>query len=118
MVAPSVVVRFANRGLGYELGTRKRSSPTSNRTAKRLARLGALSRSTKRMVGDSFTRHTQFAFGHGGDQPGYVSKKRNPICPVRQSPDGEFTDSNCYFPSALATAGASASPRRSVAGSA
>jgi hypothetical protein len=24
------------------------------------------------MVRDSFTLHTQFAFGHGGDQPGYV----------------------------------------------
>ncbi len=27
----------------------------------------------QRMMGGSFTRHAQFAFGHGGDQPGYVN---------------------------------------------
>jgi hypothetical protein len=36
------------------------------------------SRSTKRMVGGSFTLQAQFAFGHGGDHPGYVAPSFSP----------------------------------------
>jgi hypothetical protein len=46
-------------------------------TTKRLAHLVALSRLTKRMIGGSFTLHTQFAFGYGGDHLGYVAAKYN-----------------------------------------
>jgi len=35
----------------------------------------ALSRSTKRVVGGCFTLNPQFAFGHGGNHPGYVGSK-------------------------------------------
>jgi hypothetical protein len=33
-------------------------------------------------MGGSFTLHAQFAFGHGGDHPSYVSAKCSCICPV------------------------------------
>ena len=36
----------------------------------------------RRRVGGSFTLPTQFAFGHGGDHPSYVSAKYSCICPV------------------------------------
>ena len=52
----------------------------------RLARLVALSRLTRGVVGGSFTRHSQIAFGHGGDRPSYVSAKGSPICPNYTTP--------------------------------
>src|SRR6266436_7306427 len=52
----------------------KQRSPTSNQTAKRLARLVALSRLTKDVVGGSFTLNTRIAFGHGCDRPSYVRR--------------------------------------------
>jgi hypothetical protein len=35
-----------------------------------------MSRLTMDVVEDSFTRNTQFTFGHGRDHPSYVSTKR------------------------------------------
>jgi hypothetical protein len=43
-----------------------------DRTAKRLARLVALSRLTRGVVGGFFTLNTRIAFGHGCDCPSYV----------------------------------------------
>jgi hypothetical protein len=51
----------------------KQSSPTSNSTAKRLARLVALFRLTKGVIGGFFTLDTRIAFGDGCDCPSYVA---------------------------------------------
>ena len=40
---------------------------------------------TKRMVGDYFALRAQFAFGHGGDRPSYVSAKCSLVRPVRNA---------------------------------
>jgi hypothetical protein len=48
-------------------------SPTSNSTPKRLARLVALSRLTKGVVGGFFTLNTRIAFGDGCDCLSYVA---------------------------------------------
>ncbi|SRR6266436_9783066 len=62
----------------------KQRSPTSNQTAKRLARLVALSRLTRDVVGGSFTLNTRIAFGHGCDCPNYVARFYSLRVPVRQ----------------------------------
>ena len=53
----------------------KQRLPTSNSTAKRLARLVALSRLTRGVVGGFFTLNTRIAFGHGCDCPSYVQRR-------------------------------------------
>ena len=73
MVALLGLLAGAKCGLGYErFSKRSQSSPTSDSTAKRLARLVALSRLTRGVVGGSFTLSTRIAFGHGCDSPSYV----------------------------------------------
>ena len=50
----------------------------ADRIAKRLGGLGALSGSTKRVVGASFTHNPQFGFGHGGAHPNHVNRNVPP----------------------------------------
>ena len=69
-VAPIVVVRFANRGLGYEqLHNLKQRSPTSNSTSKRPARLVALFRLTRKAWETFSLGSFRIAFGNGCDRP-------------------------------------------------
>lgn len=69
--------------LGYEPSE---SLPTSDSTPKRPARLVALSRSTKGVVGDSFTLNARFAFGNGCDCASYVGLDMKPSAsPVNES---------------------------------
>ena len=56
---------------------RKQSVPTSNSTAKRLARLGALSRFTKKVARGFFSHNIQFVFGQRCDPPSYVNTEDN-----------------------------------------
>ena len=51
--------------------------PTIKLNIPQLARLGLFSRSTKNVVAGVFSHNTQFAFGQGCDQPGYVNAKNN-----------------------------------------
>lgn len=62
-----------NAGTASRLTNPVKVQPTSDSTAKQLARLVLLSRSTKNVFGDCFTLHIRFAFGHGGDPSGYVA---------------------------------------------
>lgn len=50
--------------------------PTFHRTPKRLARVVALSRSTRYVVGEFFTLNVRFALGDGCDYVSYVSPRR------------------------------------------
>ena len=70
MVPSSDVVRFANRGLGHERSW-KRSKARLRLTQhpNTQARLVVLSRSTKGVVGGSFTLNARIAFGDGCDRP-------------------------------------------------
>ena len=87
MVALLGLLAGAKRGLGYErFSKRSQSSPTSDSTAKRLARLVALSRLTRGVVRGSFTRRTWIAFGHGCDCSSYVGNgiSRNAVASNRR----------------------------------
>ena len=77
------VMPMNNETLDKLLGSRtehkEAKAAYSDSTAKRHARLGALSRSTKNVAWGLFTHTIQFAFGHGGDRSSYVQAKGSPV---------------------------------------